>query len=67
LIDHVHPEATPRMPELMGRTLRHKAAMVLTMFGIGVALVASLANCHVLVSIRRSLGGDLVSHADRAG
>src|SRR3989442_4323750 len=32
------------------------AAMVLTMLGIGVAMVASLANCHVLVSIHRPLG-----------
>jgi cytochrome b561 len=32
------------------------AAMVLTMLGIGVAMVASLANYHVLVSIHRPLG-----------
>src|SRR6201981_2959663 len=32
------------------------AAMVLTMVGIGVAMVASLANYHVLVSIHRPLG-----------
>src|SRR5271169_1564227 len=32
------------------------AAMVLTMFGIGVAMVASLADYHVLVSIHRPLG-----------
>src|SRR5258705_2437492 len=31
-------------------------AMVLTMLGIGVAMVASLANYHVLVSIHRPLG-----------
>src|SRR5207302_2367082 len=32
------------------------AAMVLTMLGIGVAMVASLANYHMLVSIHRPLG-----------
>src|SRR5437867_2285359 len=32
------------------------AAMVVTMLGIGVAMVASLANYHVLVSIHRPLG-----------
>jgi cytochrome b561 len=32
------------------------AAMVLTMFGIGVSMVVSLANYHVLVSIHRPLG-----------
>jgi len=32
------------------------AAMVLTMLGIGVAMVASLGNYHVLVSIHRPLG-----------
>jgi cytochrome b561 len=32
------------------------AAMVLTMLGIGVAMVTSLANYHVLVSIHRPLG-----------
>ena len=32
------------------------AAMVLTMLGIGVAMVASLANYHTLVSIHRPLG-----------
>jgi cytochrome b561 len=32
------------------------AAMVLTMLGVGVAMVASLANYHVLVSIHRPLG-----------
>jgi len=32
------------------------AAMVLTMLGIGVAMVASLANYHVLVAIHRPLG-----------
>ena len=32
------------------------AAMVLTMLGIGVTMVASLTNYHVLVSIHRSLG-----------
>jgi cytochrome b561 len=32
------------------------AVMVLTMLGIGVAMVASLANYHVLVSIHRPLG-----------
>jgi len=32
------------------------AAMVLAMFGIGVAMVASLADYHVLVSIHRPLG-----------
>ena len=30
--------------------------MVLTMLGIGVAMVASLANYHTLVSIHRPLG-----------
>src|SRR5215475_2990546 len=32
------------------------AAMILTMLGIGVAMVASLANYHLLVSIHRPLG-----------
>jgi cytochrome b561 len=32
------------------------AAMVLTMLGIGIAMVASLADYHVLVSIHRPLG-----------
>ena len=32
------------------------AAMVLTMLGVGAAMVASLANYHVLVSIHRPLG-----------
>src|SRR5438067_13325359 len=32
------------------------AAMVLAMLGIGVAIVASLANYHVLVAIHRPLG-----------
>src|SRR5437762_11053695 len=32
------------------------AAMVLSMLGIGVAMVASLDNYHVLVSIHRPLG-----------
>src|ERR1700731_7700 len=32
------------------------AAMVLTMLGVGVTMVASLANYHVLVSIHRLLG-----------
>ena len=32
------------------------AAMVLTMLGIGVAMVASLADYHALVSIHRPLG-----------
>ena len=32
------------------------AAMILTMLCIGVAMVASLANYHVLVSIHRPLG-----------
>jgi cytochrome b561 len=32
------------------------AAMILTMLSIGVAMVASLANYHVLVSIHRPLG-----------
>ena len=32
------------------------AAMVVTMFGIGMAMVASLADYHVLVSIHRPLG-----------
>ena len=32
------------------------AAMILTMLGIGVAMVASLANYHVLLSIHRPLG-----------
>ena len=32
------------------------AAMVLTMLGIGVAMVASLADYHTLVSIHRPLG-----------
>jgi hypothetical protein len=37
------------------------------MLGIGVALVASLANYHVLMSIHPSLWRNLVSRADRAG
>jgi cytochrome b561 len=32
------------------------AAMILSMLGIGVAMVASLANYHVLISIHRPLG-----------
>ena len=32
------------------------AAMVLTMLGVGVTMVASLADYHVLVSIHRPLG-----------
>ena len=32
------------------------AAMILTMLGIGVTMVVSLANYHVLVSIHRPLG-----------
>ena len=32
------------------------AAMVLTMLGVGAAMVASLADYHVLVSIHRPLG-----------
>ena len=32
------------------------AAMILTMLGIGVAMVVSLADYHVLVSIHRPLG-----------
>jgi cytochrome b561 len=36
------------------------AAMILTMLCIGVAMVASLANYHVLVSIHRPLGVDIL-------
>ena len=36
------------------------AAMVLTMLGIGVAMVASLADYHVLVSIHRPLGAAIL-------
>ena len=36
------------------------AAMVLTMLGIGVTMVASLADYHVLVSIHRPLGAGIL-------
>ena len=36
------------------------AAMVLTMLGIGVAMVASLADYHLLVSIHRPLGAGIL-------
>src|SRR5215475_2803454 len=36
------------------------AAMVLTMLGIGVAMIASLADYHLLVSIHRPLGAAIL-------
>src|SRR5262249_9974292 len=50
--------ATPRAQFVFFSRLLHwvMAAMVLTMLGIGVAMVASLANYHALVSIHRPLG-----------
>jgi cytochrome b561 len=47
----------PRQFTALSRLLHWTmAAMVLTMLSIGVAIVASLANYHVLVSIHRPLG-----------
>jgi cytochrome b561 len=47
----------PRQFTALSRLLHWTmAAMVLTMLGIGVAMVASLADYHVLVSIHRPLG-----------
>src|SRR5271170_6038130 len=49
--------AERRQFNVLGRLLHcTMAAMVLTMLCIGVAMVASLANYHVLVSIHRPLG-----------
>ena len=50
--------STPRRQFAAFSRLLHwtMAALVLTMLGIGVAMVASLANYHVLVSIHRPLG-----------
>jgi cytochrome b561 len=50
--------STPRSQFTVFSRLLHwtMAAMILTMFGIGVAMVASLANYHMLVSIHRPLG-----------
>jgi len=49
--------AERRQFNVLGRLLHWTmAAMVLTMLCIGVAMVASLANYHVLVSIHRPLG-----------
>src|SRR5262249_59339332 len=50
--------ATPRAQFVFFSRLLHwvMAAMVLTMLGIGVAMVASLADYHRLVSIHRPLG-----------
>jgi cytochrome b561 len=50
--------ATPRLQFTAFSRLLHwtMAAMVLTMLGIGVAMVVSLAHYHVLVSIHRPLG-----------
>ena len=50
--------STPRRQFSAPARLLHwtMAAMVLTMLGIGVAMVASLANYHALVSIHRPLG-----------
>ena len=47
------PSQFPAFSRLLHWTM---AAMVLTMLCIGVAMVASLANYHVLVSIHRPLG-----------
>src|SRR5437667_8894881 len=49
--------STPRQFTAFSRLLHWTmAAMVLTMLCIGVAMVASLANYHVLMSIHRPLG-----------
>ena len=49
--------AQPRQFAVVSRILHWlMAAMVLAMLGIGVAMVASLADYHVLVSIHRPLG-----------
>jgi cytochrome b561 len=49
--------AQPRQFAALSRLLHWTmAAMVLTMLGVGAAMVASLANYHVLVSIHRPLG-----------
>jgi cytochrome b561 len=49
--------AQPRQFSPLSRVLHWTmAAMILTMLCIGVAMVASLANYHVLVSIHRPLG-----------
>src|ERR1700689_2434952 len=50
--------ATPNHQFTMVSRLLHwiMAAMVLAMLGIGVAMVAALADYHVLVSIHRPLG-----------
>jgi len=50
--------STPRRQFTALSRLLHwtMAAMVLTMLGIGISMVASLANYHVLVSIHRPLG-----------
>ena len=50
--------STPRVQFAAFSRLLHwtMAVMILTMLGIGVAMVASLANYHVLVSIHRPLG-----------
>jgi len=49
--------AQPRQFNALSRVLHWTmAAMILTMLCIGVAMVASLANYHVLVSIHRPLG-----------
>jgi len=52
------PTPTPRAQfPLLSRLLHWAmAAMILSMLGIGVAMVASLADYHVLVSIHRPLG-----------
>jgi cytochrome b561 len=47
----------PRQFTALSRLLHWvMAAMILTMLGLGVAMVSSLANYHVLVSIHRPLG-----------
>ena len=47
----------PRQFAVLSRVLHWlMAAMILTMLGIGVSMVASLGNYHVLVSIHRPLG-----------
>src|SRR5262249_56107503 len=50
--------STPRVQFAAFSRLLHwtMAAMILTMLGIGLAMVSSLANYHVLVSVHRPLG-----------
>ena len=50
------PTARPQFPASMRFLHWLMAALVLTMLGIGVAMVASLGDYHLLVSIHRPLG-----------